>query len=394
MNCSSAYGAPQLIHCVKCVKAIRPRRAAFVLAEFVIESDQRKGEGSLYIYLGAYAQSGEPGVRKYSFDPRTGSFTLAAEYDRLANPSWLLRHPRKPVLYAVEELSPEGRIVALSDDGTGFRQLCSLPSGGADPCHLSLSPDGRHLFAANYSSGSLAVFALDENGVPAEMSDFVQHRMDAPGVNPARQERAHVHFSLCDGAHVYVCDLGMDAVFVYGWDSVQGKLIDNGERIRLPGGSGPRHLAFSADGRYLYVLCELRAEIHVFSRDAGGVWRNMQAVPTVPEDFGGFAGCSYSVGAAVRIVDGETLCASNRGHDSLALFSIAADGKLYDRRILPSHGRTPRDVQAAGGCLIAANQDGGCLSVFSRDADTGEYMWTGSEDAAGRPSCVCVAPIG
>ena len=345
------------------------------------------------MYVGAYAQPGEPGVRKYSFDPGTGRCAVAAEYDRLMNPSWLLRHPTMPVLYAVEELSLEGRIVALSDDEAGFRQLCSLSSGGADPCHLSLSPDGRHLFAANYSSGSLAVFALDENGVPTGMSDFVQHRMDAPGVNPARQERAHAHFSLCDGTRAYVCDLGMDAVFVYGWDSVRGKLIDSGERIRLPGGSGPRHLTFSEDGQYLYVLCELRAQIHVFARNENSAWREIQAAPTAPENYDGFSGCSYSVAAAVRIVDGRTLCASNRGHDSLALFSIAADGRLYGRRILPAHGRTPRDVQTIGDCLIAANQDSGCLSIFRRDAESKEYVWIGDAPMAGHPTCVCIAPV-
>ena len=343
----------------------------------------------MHIYLGGYARPGEAGIRKYSFDPRTGGCVLEAAYDRLMNPSWLLCHPRKVVLYAVEELTPEGRIVALSMEGNVLRPLRALPSGGADPCHLSLSPDGRYLFAANYTSGSLAVFALDEAGVPTEMSDFVQHRMDAPGVNPVRQECAHVHFSLCDGSHVYVCDLGMDAVLVYGWDAVRGKLIDSGARIRLPGGAGPRHLAFSDDMRFLYVLCELRSEVHVFARDPGGNWQNIQAVSTVPEEFEGFADYRYSTGAAIRIVDDGTLCASNRGHDSLALFSIGADGRLSGRRILSSGGRTPRDFQVAGDCLIAANQDDGRISVFRRTAD---MEWIGGECAGGHPSCVCLAP--
>lgn len=346
-------------------------------------------------YLGGYAQPGEAGIRAFSFDPRTGGCALLAEHDLLRNPAYLLCHPQRPVLYAVEELQPEGSIVALARDGLELRRLRAFPSGGADPCHLSLSPDGSFLFAANYTGGSLTVLALDEEGLPVRVSDFVRHaarEQDMKGANPVRQESAHAHFSLCDGTHVFVADLGLNTVFVYGWDAARGKLVDQGERISFPDGAGPRHLAVSEYSRHLYVLCELTAQVHVFAREGGGAWQRVQVVSTVPEDFTQFADYAYSIGAAIRIVNGDKLYVSNRGHNSMAAFHISPDGRLSDRHIFASEGKTPRDFQVIGDCLIAANQDSGSLAVFRQDVKTGEHRLIGQTLHVGSPSCLCVTP--
>ena len=340
-------------------------------------------------YASGYAACDEIGIREYTIDPQTAKCEIVSEFSSLMNPSYVLCHPRKQILYAVEELTPEGRVAALSTAGGSLRQLCALPSHGADPCHLSLSPDSRFLFVSNYTSGSLAVFRLDEDGVPVEMSDFVQHEMRESGGIPSRQECAHVHFSHCDGTRVFVNDLGLNAVYVYGWDAARGKLIDRGEVIPFPDGSGPRHLAFSGDSRFLYVLCELNARVHVFERDESGFWRRIQDVSSVPEDFHDFSAFSYSIAAAIRLVDDRTLCVSNRGHNSIALFQIAPDGSLCDRRVIDSGGKTPRDFQALGNCLIVANQDSGNLSVFAR-VDAGAYSPQSQVPNVGKPSCICV----
>lgn len=346
-------------------------------------------------YVSGYAQRGTPGIGAYSFRPETGGCRITAECALLENPSYLLCHPSKAVLYAVEELQPEGRIAALSTDSSELRQLCAFPSGGADPCHLSLSPDAGFLFVSNYTSGSLTVFALDAEGVPTGISDFVQHSMDAQdkiGANPVRQECAHVHFSFCGGEQVFVCDLGLDRVFVYGWDAARGKLTDRGEQIEFPKGSGPRHLAFSDDGQTLYVLCELNSHVYVFTRDGKETWQCLQAVSTLPEDFTHFADFRYSTGAAVRIAEG-TLYASNRGHDSIACFRIAEDGKLHSRQIFSSGGKTPRDFQVIEDHLIAANQDSGDIEIFRRNAETGECTPVKRVSLAGmHPSCICLIP--
>ena len=351
-------------------------------------------------YAGGYAKSGEGGIGLFLLDPATGNCTPAGKCALLENPSYLLCHPRKNVLYAVEELQPEGRVAALRRNGTEWQKLCSFPTGGADPCHLSLSPEGKYLFVSNYTSGSLTVFGLDENGIPTGISDFVQHTMTAEereGANPVRQEGAHVHFALCDGSRVFVNDLGLDKVFVYGWDAAHGKLTGCTEQVDFPKGSGPRHLAFSGDERYLYVFCELSVEVHAFARD-GERWQRTQVISAVPEEFrhsADFAkfphGETLATGAAIRII-GERLIASTRGHDSIAVFRIDRDGRLQDRQIFSAEGKTPRDFQGIGGFLIAANQDSGSLAIFRRNAHTGEYSFITHVPHGGNPSCICLLP--
>ena len=346
-------------------------------------------------YVGGFAQPGEAGIRACALDPQTGACQVTAEVATLRNPAYLLCHPRRAVLYAVEEIEPEGRVVALSTGEGSWRQLCSVPSGGAGPCHLALSPDARYLFVSHYAGGCLTVFELDEDGWPVKMCDHLRHERigAAPeGTNPVRQERAHVHFTLCDGERVFVSDLGLNQVFVYRFDAVRGKLRDCGERIDFPGGAGPRHLALSDDGQHLYVLCELNAQVHVFGRTEDGGWRRVQVESTVPEDFTRFADFTYSIGAAIRIVNGRWLYTSTRGHNSIAVFRMTEDGRLSERRIFPSEGETPRDFHVVRDCLIVANQDGGCLSVFRRDEETGGHALIHQAFGMGQPSCVCVKP--
>lgn len=343
---------------------------------------------AIRFYVGGFAMPGEVGVRAYAIDPITGHCSLTAAYALLRNPSYLLRHPRQEVLYAVEEVQPEGGLVALSTGGAAWRQLCALPSGGAGPCHLALSPDARFLFVSHYAGGCLSVFELDEDGVPVRPSDFIQHTMtaqDAEGAIPTRQEHAHIHFALCDGERVFVVDLGLNAVFVYGWDAARGKLIDRGERIAFPAGAGPRHLALSGDGKHLYVLCELNAQVHVFEQ-RDGAWARVQVASTVPEDFTQFADFDYSIGAAIRVV-GDALYASTRGHNSIAVFPIAGDGRLGQRRLFASGGKTPRDFHAINDCIIITNQDSGNVSIFRRDS--GEHPLIAQIHDIGQPSCVC-----
>ena len=340
-------------------------------------------------YVGGYAEPGQRGILKCALDG--GHVSVLDFNDELHNPSWVLSHPNRPLLYAVEELSPEGGLAALAETDGHLRVVARVSTRGADPCHISMSPDMRHLLAANYSGGSLAVFALDAGGLPVGMTDFWRHSLDdgrrGKG-NPVRQEAPHIHFSLCDGKDVYVNDLGMDRVFIYGWDAEGGQLIDRGRALEFPDGSGPRHLAFGPDGRYLYVLCELNATVHVFQRQDGD-WRRIQVVSTVPEDFGGFERYTWSVGAAIRFADARTLCASTRGHDSVAVFRVDEEGLLADRRILPSGGRTPRDFLPVEGGLLIANQDSGGLWM-ARGAN-GEYAAAERCLEAIRPTCLCMA---
>lgn len=338
-------------------------------------------------YAGGYAQPGENGILKCAFD---GSrFEVLDANAELCRPSWLLKHPDRPLLYAVEELTPEGRVAVLSEEGGRLRVLASVPTRGADPCHLALTPDRRHLLAANYTGGSLAAFELDADGIPARMTDFLQHPADPDalrGGDPARQEGPHIHFSLCEGGRVYLCDLGLNRVYVYGWDAAGGRLTGVEEIVAFPDGAGPRHLAFGAGGARLYAVCELDATVHVFAR-ADGAWRRVQTVSTLPDGAGPAARSGYTA-AAIRFAGARTLCASTRGHDSIAVFDVGADGLLSGRRIVPSGGRMPRDILPARRVLLAANQDGNRIAAL--DGARGEYAGICALEAV-RPTCLCPA---
>lgn len=341
-------------------------------------------------YVGGYGQPGQAGLLKCAFDG--GRATVLAACDALRNPSWVLANPGKGLVYAVEELSPAGRLATLADGAEGLRVVSSLSTDGADPCHIALTPDGRHLLVANYTGGSLAVYGLDARGMPTGMTDFIQHEMDdaqrAKG-NPTRQEGPHIHFSLCDGRHVYVCDLGLNRVFVYGWDGANGRLVDEGVSIEFPDGAGPRHLAFAPDGETLYVLCELSATLHVFKRGTEGRWQAAQVESTVPEPFGDFERFAWSAGAAIHFAPDGTLCASTRGHDSVAAFQVGADGRLSGRQVLPSGGKTPRDFLPVAEGLLVANQDSDGVSFLRREGD-GYRAAAPCLDAV-RPTCLCGA---
>lgn len=342
----------------------------------------------MIFYVGGYAEPGQNGLLKCAYDGE-GIDVIDAN-DELRNPSWITAHPSKGLIYAVEELSPEGAVAVLAEERGHMRVLAKVPSKGADPCHIAITPDGRHLLVSNYTGGSLSVYAMDEDGLPTRMTDHIQHRMDDArrGIgNPLRQDGPHIHFSYCDGKRVYINDLGLNRVFVYGWDGEAGRLIDRGQSIDFPEGSGPRHLAFNESGDRMYVLCELSATIHVFRREPERGWRRAQVVRTVPEDFMDFEKYAWSCGAAIHFAGSQTLCASTRGHDSLAVFAVGEDGLLGERRLIPSGGRTPRDFMPIPGGFLVANQGSDAVCALRREDDPVK-----TRIPALAPTCICARP--
>ncbi|MDI9241728.1 lactonase family protein [Fusibacillus kribbianus] len=334
-------------------------------------------------YVGSYGKETEEGITRYQIDTENGRLTRLDGHALLYHPSYLCLQEEKGLLYAVQEQVPEGKIHALKIIGKELVPCVSLSSGGADPCHLSLSEDGNMLYAANYTSGSLAAYRLSQDGLPVSMTDFKQH--DGKGPNPVRQECAHVHFSTEHEGILYVCDLGLDKVFLYELDTETGMLNDTGKRLSLPLGNGPRHLAFHpAHPDMVYVLCELAGQVAVFrDNDGNRDYRLVQLLDTLPEGFSG-----GNISAAVKI-SGNLLFASNRGHDSIAVFNLKENGTLERMGIYLSGGKTPRDIEIFGDYLVAANQDSDCLTVLKIDRETGELSLTGERKSHVMPCCVC-----
>lgn len=229
---------------------------------------------------GSYAGRDEKGICRVGFDPGTG-FQVMASVAGCVNPSFVLAHPNGRVFYAVEE-AEEGRVRAGSLEGSLALEEQSFATLGASPCHLALSEDARYLYAANYSGGSLAAFALNDSGNIIRRTDLRQHTGSGP--NPQRQEAAHVHFSTALDGLIFVCDLGIDAIVTY--QNSDGLLHEMG-RIAMPAGSGPRHLAHSAKHPgWLYCVSELNGRVYALKRSETGCVVD-HSVSILPANFDG-----------------------------------------------------------------------------------------------------------
>ena len=302
------------------------------------------------------------------------------------NPSFVCVDEKNRRLYAVQETQQwqgeaGGGVSQWRYDGEGrFTLEAAYGTGGADPCHLALSPDGRWLAVANYSGGSLAVFPRDDQGRMLPERRLFRHH--GGSVNPARQEGPHVHSALFDGTgRLFAADLGGDRLACYrcGGDVVPDPAGD----LPTAPGSGPRCGECSADGRHLYVIHELNSTVAHYVCDGGAVMLR-ETVSTLPA---GYAGANTAADVHLS-PDGRHLYASNRGHDSIAVFRVEADGSLSLLGHQPCGGRTPRNfaIDPEGQYLLAANQDTDNIAVFAIGED-GLLRQTGDVPF---PSPVCI----
>jgi 6-phosphogluconolactonase len=319
----------------------------------------------LLVFAGSYAAANEIGIHSFGFDNEVGALEARARYAGIVNPSFLVLHPNGRCLYAVSELSNDraGRVYAFRFDAKSgaLAAINQQLSGGSAPCHLTLDVTGRWLVVSNYNSGSVCVLPITEDGALGEATHLVQHH--GVGTHPKRQEGPHAHSAMFapDGRFVLVADLGIDQILTYAFDSAAGTL-DAQSSIRARPGAGPRYLAFHPGTRCLYVVNELDSTVSVYDYDAmNGALHERQSIPTLP------AGAPKNYAAEINIApDGARAYVSNRGHNSISDFDIAADGTLALIAIRPCGGSWPRNFALAldGRFMLIANQHSGDLAVL------------------------------
>jgi 6-phosphogluconolactonase len=288
-----------------------------------------------------------------------------------------------------------GAVSAFSvDPGTGKLALLNQQSsGGGGPCFVSTDTAGKHAFVANYGGGSVACLPIESDGRLREASAFVQHQGQGP---TPRQKQPHAHSIKPDptGRFVMAADLGLDKLLVYRFDVAGGKLDphDPPAGVLAPG-SGPRHFAFHPGGKFAYVINEMKSTVTTFAYDAGrGALTEVQTVPTLPD---GFAG-NNSTAEIVVHPSGKFVYGSNRGHDSIAAFSIdGQSGRLTPAGHEPTGGKTPRNfnIDPTGTWLLAANQNSATVVVFKIDPATGKLTPTGTVANIPSPVCVKFLPV-
>ncbi|WP_062213435.1 lactonase family protein [Streptomyces sp. NBRC 109706] len=338
-------------------------------------------------YLGSVQH--EIGVA--SADPTSGALSVDALIPGTRS-SFLAVSPTVNALYSVIG-DDGGRLdaFALDADGAVLGELGSTSGLGDGPCHVSVHPAGGHAFSANYNDGTVAVVALAPDGTPGEVTQVVQHTGSGP--HPGRQEGPHAHQVLPDatGERLFAVDLGTDSVFVYAFDAEAGQLTQEHE-AKLPPGSGPRHLAFHPGGQTAYVLGELDSTLTACGYDPdSGALTPGAVVPLLPD------GTSPDGNSAAEVLvssDGRFVYASNRGHDSIAVFAVDGADEAEPRLVghFDSGGATPRHIalDADESRLYVANQSTGSVVVLDRDPDEGTLTPTGA--TLDFPGVECVLP--
>jgi 6-phosphogluconolactonase len=332
-----------------------------------------------WLYIGTYTRAASKGIYVARYAPDTGTVTPVGLAAQSVSPSFVAVHPNGKWIYAVNEsrryngIANSGSVSAFTmDSATGsLAAINVVPSRGADPCHLVVDHTGRWLFVANYSGGNVGVFPILANGALSEASQLIQLE-GAAKVDPLRQEAAHAHSVnvSADNKFLYVSDLGNDRIVVYNFEAATGTLTQRSTASLTPG-SGPRHVAFSRDRNYLYSLGELTGTITVFRHNpTSAAMEEVQTISTLPRGYSG-----PKSGAEIAVdPSGRFLYASNRSHDSIAIFTIDAEqGRLTSVGHVSTQGKTPRAfvIDPAGKHLIVVNQDSGNLSVFAIHPDTG-----------------------
>jgi 6-phosphogluconolactonase len=374
-----------------------------LLSAFALAASQA---GQYLFYVGTYTEDGDrptrsQGIYAYRFDAQTGEITSLGLAAETVNPSFVAVHPNGRFLYAVNEVGNyngpnSGGVSAFSIDRdkdghpTGkLTFLNEVQSRGAGPCYITVDRTGKYVLVANYDGGSVAVFPVLADGKLGEASAFVQHT--GHGTDPKRQEGPHAHSINMspDDRFAYVDDLGLDELLVYKFDAAKGTLTPNDPPFaKLDPGSGPRHFALHPNGKFAYVISEMRSTVTAFANDPKtGTLHQLQTISALPKDFTG-----ENDDAEIQIhPSGKFLYASNRGHDSITVFSIdPSKGTLTPVEYASTKGKTPRsfEIDPTGRFLFAENQKSDNIVVFAIDQQTGRLTPTGKVIDVVSPVCV------
>src|SRR5467141_4053669 len=344
------------------------------------------------LYVGTYTEN----IYLVRMDRGSGELLQVGSVNAGANPSFLSIHPNRRVLYAVNELEhyrgrPTGAVSALAiEEGTGaLTRRGEQPSEGGAPCFVSVDRSGRALLVANYAGGSVALLPIQMDYTLAPAASVVQHTGTGP--NAERQEAPHAHCILPDPSNRFAlaADLGADRVFVYRLDLEGRSLrhIEEGDAVMRPG-AGPRHLAFHPTLPLVLVANELDSTVATLRFDAElGKLSPLNTGSTVPA---GWTGTNYPADIHVAS-SGRTLYVSNRGHNSIAVFSVAeATGALALEQVVSTEGDWPRNfsLDPSGRWLLVANQRSDSVVVFGRDPENGRLTPTRQRLALPSPVCL------
>lgn len=346
------------------------------------------------VFISAFASGDQGAIHAFQLDPKAGSLKPVHRTTGVENPFFTAVSPDQKFLYSIYAptfggTEPE-QVAAFQIEGHSGKlsPLNRQSTKGTASCYLAVDATGKSVLVANYLTGSVASYRVMADGSLSEPVSFVQHV--GSSVDEARQKEPHAHCFVIspNNRFAYSADLGTDQIVCYTLDPTTATLTPSPQSfVRTPPGAGPRHLTFHPNGRFLYVINELKNSVTLFDfLPDSGMLVERQTISTVPGDF---KGTSHT--ADLKITpNGRFLYGTNRGHDSIAAYRIADDGQLNLIEIKPSLGKGPQNlaITADGTLLLCANMPGNNVATFRINQDNGTLKSAGSPIDIPSPSCI------
>ncbi len=344
----------------------------------------------VFFYVGTFTSEGGEGILRCGLNTETGEIQILETFKGIDNPAFLKISEKKN--YLIAGLTPaknadsaRGYVSAFKiEEGGKLKFVNKQFSHGNEPCHVDISRDGKWVAAANYGSGTLAIFSISDEKLQPAGSVIVNQ---GSGPDLTRQSAPHAHsvkFSPFTN-EVFCADLGTDQLDIFRLEN--GRLVQNDQKfVKMDAGAGPRHFEFHPSGKFIYVINELNSTVTLLASE-NGIWVKRRNYKTLPDDIDGKSYC-----ADIHISkDGRFLYGSNRGHNSIVVFSVnPADGELKTVGFVPVEGNWPRNFGFSpdGAFLLVANQRSGNITVFRINQQTGLPEFTGKQLKTGSPVCI------
>jgi 6-phosphogluconolactonase len=332
--------------------------------------------GQERFYIGTYSGS----IYQSTLNLGLSTFGPVTKVGTLSSPSFLAFSPGRKFLYSVNESAASVGAFSVNPTNGVLTLLNQVSSGGNSPAHLAVDATGRNVIVANYDGGSISMYPILTNGKLGTFTARFQH----PGTAP------HPHCITFDAANhfVFVCDKGLDQIRSYIFDPAAGTLITNTALITsVAAGSGPRHMTFDLSYKRAYVICELSSTIIAFNYDStNGVLSSFQTVSTLPPP----ATNRNTTAEIVIHPSGKFLYGSNRGYDSIVVYTINPDDGTLTQIQQQTTGRTPRNfaIDPTGTYCIVAGQDSSDIRLYTINSDTGLLTDTTRKITVASPVCI------
>lgn len=362
----------------------------FLFISFLLSATIVSAQKNYYLLVGTYTNGKSKGIYVYDFKGRDGSVKIVDSV-QTSNPSYLAIAPNQKFVYAVLENANNGKggevaAFAFNRQSGKLSFINQQPSAGDHPCYVTIDKTGRWIAVANYTSGTVTILPINDDGSLDKEASSFQHR--GHGTNAQRQEGPHAHSAVFspDNKFLFVQDLGIDKIMVYAFNDKTGTIAQK-DSIKLPNGSGPRHFTFHPNGKWAYVVQELSGDVTAFTYQKGGL-KTIQTISALPKNFN-----KFFTSADIHVSkDGKFLYTSTRDSANvLTIFRIdQKTGKLSVAGHQSVLGKTPRNFNfdPSGDYLLVANQNSDNIVIFKVNHQTGLLTDTGKRIDVGSPVCL------